>query len=416
MEKHVVVVGGGMVGVSCALYLLKKQFKVTLIEKNEIGRETSYGNAGVISRGSILPLNNARLTSSLPRYMNNRHPALRYNYKYIINNKSWVYNFISEATEESTQRRSAALNTLITPALAEHKMLMEEANTSFRLRDNGWLKLFRSEASYDGSAYEQGIYRQHNVGFEVVDSAQIHELEPNLQHIFKKGLWITDTASVNNPGEVVAAYARLFTEMGGLIVKDAVRGIERTAETFLILGTRQNYQADDVVLATGPWVNDLLKPFQYRVPMGFERGYHQHFHAVNDLLLNRPFYDVEGSYVMSPTDMGLRISTGVELNNQHASPNHSQLNQVIPKAREAFQLGGECHSNVWLGSRPSLPDAMPIIGAVPGTSGLWLACGHQHIGFSTGPVTGKLIADMVAGESTSIDTQAFKAERFKQSA
>ena len=412
MANSVIVVGGGMVGVSCALYLLKKQFNVILIEKNEVGNETSYGNAGVISTGSILPLNNAKLKNNIHKYALNKHPAMRYNSPYVFKNRNWVIDFLSHSSEESTLQRAQALDTLIKPALAEHKQLMAEADISHRLRESGWLKLFRSEVSFSGSSYEQGIYQQNDVAFEVVNRNQITDLEPGLNPIFEKGLWMTGSASVDNPGEVVKAYAKLFLQMGGVIVKDAVTSLEKKEQGFVVKACRQNYQADDVVLATGPWANQLLAPFRYQIPMVFERGYHQHFHSHSESPLQRPVYDVEGSYVMSPTDLGIRLSTGVELNEREGQPNHSQLSQAHVAAREAIDLAESCHSNVWVGSRPSLPDALPIIGQVPHTEGLWLACGHQHIGFSTGPITGKIMANMIARERNDIVASPFSAERF----
>ena len=134
------------------------------------------------------------------------------------------------------------------------------------------------------------------------------------------------------------------------------------------------------------------------IPMGFERGYHMHYApggAENSL--QRPIYDTAGGYVLSPMEQGLRLSTGVELNRCDAPMKPVQLDITEAAARQALPLGRRLEHPLWMGRRPTLPDSRPIIDEMPGRPGLWLAFGHQHIGFSTGPGTA-LLAAMMLGD------------------
>lgn len=424
MQK-ISVIGGGMVGVSCALYLQKKGYQVTLIEKNDFVQETSFGNAGVISRGSIIPLNNPKLWSNLPKYLTNRHPAVRYNMLYLLKHLPWLTQFLAKATDKDCVKTVATLNTLISPALAEHQKLLQATGIPHRLRENGWLKLYRHSSSFDNADYERYLLRQHGVAFQCLEATDIQDLEPSLKPIFNQAMWVTDTASVDNPGAVVTAYTQLFQQQGGLLVKDTVLSInvsemqqeitehqEASSETrYQLIGESRQYACDQLVIATGPWGNELLKPFGVKVPLCFERGCHQHYASNQEAPLTRPFYDVDASYVLTPTDLGLRVTTGSELNHQSAPANPSQLSQVLPKVEEAIGLGS-AQGKLWSGSRPSTPDAIPIIGELSKQKGIWLALGHQHIGFSTGPVTGQLIAEMIAQETTTLDPRPFSPQRF----
>ena len=133
--------------------------------------------------------------------------------------------------------------------------------------------------------------------------------------------------------------------------------------------------------------------------------------------LQRPVYDTAGAYVLSPMVNAegapvLRMTTGVELAGRDASPNAQQLEAAENAARRAIPLKEAVEGSDWLGSRPTTPDSRPVIGEMPQCPGLWLAFGHQHIGFSTGPGTGVLLAELMAGESTSINPAAFSPARF----
>lgn len=412
-----------MVGVSCALYLQQKGYQVTLIEKNYFGQETSYGNAGVISRGSIIPLNNPKLWRNLPGYLTNRHPAVRYNLEYLLKHLPWLSRFLLKANHNSTLQTVEALNSLIAPSLATHKKLLQAAGIGHRLRENGWLKLYRNPQSFRNAAYERKLLHSQHVAFECLQADDIYELEPGLKPVFQRAMWVTDTASVDNPGAVVKAYGELFLQRGGRLIKDGIRKItplstltteDSSQMGYRLTGNQQEYDCHQLVLATGPWANELLKPLGVQIPICYERGYHQHFTMTQQDTITRPFFDVDASYVLTPTDLGLRISTGSELIERNATPSPTQLAQVLPKVKEAVHLGPESRTETppWLGSRPTTPDARPIIDQLPNHKGIWLALGHQHIGFSTGPVTGQLISDLIAGEQPKIDLTPFALQRF----
>jgi D-amino-acid dehydrogenase len=167
------------------------------------------------------------------------------------------------------------------------------------------------------------------------------------------------------------------------------------------------------VLALGPWTREFAKTsLGLSVPMAFERGYHMHYGAAGGATLGRPVYDTGGGYVLSPMAQGLRLSTGVQLADRAAPPDLAQLGLAELAAREAFPLDVRLDEKAWLGSRPTLPDSRPIIGECPGRAGLWLAFGHQHIGFNTGPGTAALLGSMMAGEACAFDPAPFRPSRF----
>jgi D-amino-acid dehydrogenase len=167
-----------------------------------------------------------------------------------------------------------------------------------------------------------------------------------------------------------------------------------------------------VVVALGPWAPDLLEPLGLRLPMAVKRGYHRHFHAQGNATLARPVVDVDYGYLITPMEQGIRLTTGAEFAARDAKPTPVQFDRLMPQARALFPLGDRTDARTWLGSRPCFADSRPVIGRAPGLSGLWLAIGHAHWGLTLGPVTGRLIADMMMGDPPFCDPAPYRAERF----
>jgi D-amino-acid dehydrogenase len=167
-----------------------------------------------------------------------------------------------------------------------------------------------------------------------------------------------------------------------------------------------------VVIALGPWASDVFHQFGYRFPLGVKRGYHLHFRPEGNATLSRPVLDVERGYVLAPMLQGIRVTTGVEFGRRDAPPTPVQLERAAPSAREVFPLGEPVETQPWLGRRPCLPDMLPIIGPAPRHRGLWFDFGHHHLGFTLGPVTGRLLAEMMTGETAFTDPAPYRAERF----
>ena len=417
IDKRIVVVGAGMVGVCAALELQARGAKVTLIDRRAPGRETSFGNAGVLARSSLVPINNPGLFASLPRLMRNRSAALRYDPSFILRNSSWAIQFLNHARSTPFLETAAALDGLIRLSIARHRELIATCGLEAHLADRGWIFLYRSAAAFDGSHRSHAVMKAHEVDAVTLDAADLRDLEPSLAPIFPKALWIRDSYSVDNPGAVVAGYARAFAARGGDILQADVINVSQSETGARVhLKNGEQLHADHTVLCLGPWGRQFLEQQGYSVTMAYERGYHRHFAGPSGALANsplsRPICDTGGSYVLAPMQDGLRLSTGVELCDRDAPPNDKQLRTAERAAREAVDLGAAVDETPWLGSRPTFPDSRPVIGAVPGAPHLSVAFGHQHIGFMTGPGTASLLADLLEGTPPALDTTPFRPDRF----
>jgi len=409
-QADVVVLGAGIVGVSAAFAARQRGLSVVLVDRREPGSETSYGNAGILSSGSILPLNKPSLWRALPGYLGNTSAALRWDPLWAMRNIDWIARFLANTMPSRTLPRAKALHGLIGASLKLHRDWIVKAGAGDRIRETGWLKAWRSDAT-EAAKQEQAFLAEFGIASELLDRQAISALEPNILPVYKTGLLHTQTASVDSPGEVVKAYARMFASSGGEVRRSDITTIEPAGEDWRVVLGDGAISARHVVVALGPWSADLLRPLGYRVPLATERGYHQEFVPNPARSLLRPIHDAEGSFLMSPMEQGIRVTSGVELTARDAPSSFAQLDMVVPMARGVVEFGAAV-GEPWRGARPTLPDSLPMIGPAPRHTGLWLAFGNQHIGFTTGPATGAAIAAMILGDKPTFDTSAFAPSRY----
>ncbi|WP_238913545.1 NAD(P)/FAD-dependent oxidoreductase [Achromobacter insolitus] len=413
MGNQVIVLGAGIVGVCCALELQRRGMSVTLVDRQDPGLETSFGNAGVIARSSLMPFNHPGLWAQLPRLLKNDTVQFRYKLNYLARNLGWAARFLLSARPSVFRQTVEALDGLIRLSAPEHLRLLDAAGAAHRLRDTGWIFLYRSEQGWNSGELSRQTFARYQVPTRVLAPAELAELEPALAPIFHRALWIQGSYSVDDPHEVVAAYAALFRRSGGAFKRMTASGIRRDGQRWIVQCTQasESLEADRLVVALGPWSKALLKTTGIDLPMAFERGYHMHYSGVEGASLTRPVYDTGGGYVLSPMARGLRLTTGVELDACEAPARPLQLELAEARAREAFPLDRRLDPEAWLGRRPTLPDSRPMIGEAPRHPGLWLALGHQHIGFSTAPGTARVLGELMC-DGAAARHKAFRPGRY----
>ncbi|WP_205514138.1 FAD-binding oxidoreductase [Stappia sp. BW2] len=412
-----VVLGGGMVGVCVALEMQKRGAEVILLDRDDPGGGTSYGNAGVFARSSLFPINNPGLLVDLPGLLTNTRAAFRYDLKYLLSNLAWASRFLLSARKKTFQETTVALDALIRLSIRKHLELIDACNESARLSDAGWMFLYRDIGRYERAGLLRTTLGNFDVDTQELDGTALHDLEPDLAPIFPRALWVRDSYSVNDPAALVKAYAAKFTAQGGKVLRSDVRTVSEDLDGVeIVLADGSLLKADKIAVCLGPWSKDFLAKLKMSVTMGFERGYHMHFEGAQDganaKILRRPIYDTQGGYVLSPMTKGLRLSTGVELAACDAPGSTAQIDLAEKAAREAFTLGERMDPEPWLGRRPTFPDSRPAIGPAPTYRHISVAFGHQHIGLATGTGTADVLADLIEGKTPAIDALPFRPDRF----
>jgi D-amino-acid dehydrogenase len=278
------------------------------------------------------------------------------------------------------------------------------------LRATGWIKVFRTDAVRETETQlVQRWHDEYGVEFEALDPARLQLIEPDLDRSLRGGLRYTASESVSDPNALVTAYAKYFEALGGrFFIGDA----DTLRDNWKVDTEAGTITAASAVLALGPWSDRLSARLGYRVPLAVKRGYHMHYAPRRAARLNHPVLDVENGYLLAPMARGIRLTTGAEIAHRDADRTPAQLAAVEPVARTLFPLGERLDDEPWMGRRPCTPDMMPVIGPATNHRGLWFAFGHAHHGLTLGPITGRLLAEMMTGEETVVDPRPFRVERF----
>ena len=413
MRYDVIVIGAGMVGTSIAWHLQKNNSQVLLLDKKQPGEETSYGNAGIITREAVNIKPFPRSFREVFRVLPNNSTDIRYRWSAIYHLKSPLLQYWMSSSPKKVKEIDKAWSALIQHCTNEHDPMIKASGADGLVRKIGWIELHRISNSYEYAIGKAKKAADQGVEYEVLSLAALKELEPNINfEDYVGGIHWKNSWQIKNPSNLVKAYAENFEQMAGEIKQSTVNSVIQTEEGWQVTTDGETYLCQDLVIAAGPWSTSLIEPLGYKIPLFPMRGYHQHFKMTDKNEFSHSLFDVDKGFVMGAMDQGIRITTGAEMAMSDDPKNFNQLESVLTYARNVLPLDVAVESEAWCGTRPCLPDMKPIIGPASKHDNLWFAFGHAHQGMTLGPVTGRLIEEMINGKPLLIDAKPFSSERF----
>lgn len=405
-----IVLGAGIVGVSTAIHLQLRGHRTLLVDRQEPGEGTTYGNAGIIEREGFLPpvLPKRRglpfLASGGARFNCHGRTWRR--------QKGWRGQFQDHCTEQATDGFARTINEFQRHAVAEHRFLSRLIGVERFYRNSGRLQLFRSKKEKDVAEQHLHYARIFGADYDELSPAEATDLEPDLKPNFLRAIYWKDSQSVSDPGTVTKIFVEYFRGNGGEFSIGNATTLERRDTLWTVSTAEGRVAASHVVIALGPWSDDLLNQLGYLYPFCHFRGYHIHYRPSGNAGLRRPVLDADNRFVLSPTVKGIRLSTGIEFADRDAPPTPLQVERARPLARSLFPIAEKAEAEPWMGSRMVLPDALPLVGPAPNHGGLWLNLGHGNFGFGSGPVTGRILAEMMNSELPLFDPARLSPDRF----
>ena len=415
MSADAIVLGAGIIGVSTAIHLARRGKSVVLIDRRDAGEETSFGNAGLIQREGVVPYGFPQQLGLILRYgLNNRIDA-HYHVGAMLKLVPFLAKYWWNSNASRHEAIARAYAPLIENSISEHNVLIEAAHAEHLIRKRGWMEVFRTDGKRDAEFAEaERLAKEYGVTYSMLSAAELATEEPYLKGGFTGALKWSDPWSVLDPHALTMAYLKLFESLGGRFVKgDATSLSPRSGGNGWQVTTSEGViEGEDVVVAMGPWSEEVTKRFGYRFLLGVKRGYHMHYAPAGDAKLNNWTMDNERGYFLAPMNKGIRLTTGAEFARRDAPKSPVQLDRAEKVARTIFPLGERLDPEPWMGARPCTVDMMPVIGKAPRHDDLWFAFGHAHHGLTLGPVTGRLIAEAVTGEKPFLDISAYRPDRF----
>ncbi|QCI65173.1 NAD(P)/FAD-dependent oxidoreductase [Phreatobacter stygius] len=407
---NVTVIGAGMVGICCASYLQRARYQVTVIDPLAPGSACSFGNAGVIAPGACLPLAMPGLWRQVPGFLLDPLGPLSIRWRDLAGSLPWLMDWLRTSSPARARQISAAMRSLHRPAFDCLEPLLRDAGAADFITRAGQLYVSSHRDTVLGSPLAVELLREAGVRTEHLGPDEVRQLEPTLAGV-RSGLLFPDNGHSKNSYRVVQRLAEHFVQRGGTVVPDAVKGFDIASDDVTtVIGACGIYPAGTSVVAAGAWSDRLAGQLGTKVRMIAERGYHVTA-ADSGEMPNRVISHVDHRIAITPMDIGVRIGGTVEIADVDAPPNFARAKKLLEIGRAV--LPGARLDNVteWMGPRPSVPDGLPVIDRSPHLRNVIYAFGHSHYGFMGAAPTGRLVADLVSGETPFIDAKPFSLAR-----
>ncbi|PRZ47649.1 NAD(P)/FAD-dependent oxidoreductase [Tritonibacter scottomollicae] len=409
--QHIVVVGAGIVGAASAIWLRRAGLEVTLVDKGAPGMGASYGNACILARSAIVPVTTPGLIPKGPRYLFDPNFPLFMRWSYLPRLLPWLAKYLKNANDADTRRISRGLATVVGDSVEQHKALTDGMPAAKWIQDSEYNFVYRDRAAFEADAYTWALRREAGFVPEIIEGDAVREREPILSPDMRLLAVNKDHGFILNPGSYVQDLVTQFEGMGGRFLQAEVKDFELMGGQITAVATDQGrLVCDKAVLSAGVWSGALMKKLGLEVPLEAERGYHIIFKNPSQRP-NNPMMLTEGKFVATPMDQGLRCAGIVEFGGLSDVKSRKPLEMLRRTVARTFPDLDYTTEEEWLGFRPAPTDSLPLIGEVRG-SGVYTAFGHHHIGLTGGPKTGRLVADMIAGNWPNADVSAFDPMRF----
>ena len=407
--SNVTIVGGGIVGICTALSLQDRGIK--LIDKDDPGQATSFGNAGVISPWSIIPHSTPGFWKTIPKLMLGSWRPLSISPAFWHHMIPWGLKFLLNGTEKNTIKIADAMSMLCAPCIELYRKHLNGTGHEYLVKDTGYLQLVRNtkDATLEDLAFQ--IRLQKGAKIEIVKGSALRLLEPALSSKFEAGILTHNVARSLLPGKLSSVLAKKAKAQGAEIIKDQIIKINKSDDCWSLEGNVSKYTAQSLVISAGAWSRELLTCLGLSVPLMTERGYHIHC-ADPEIEINNSVVFPEAGVIASLMEGGVRIAGQAEFGPIDA-PFDPKRKSILSKiALEMFPDISLRKTKVWMGHRPSFPDSIPVIGSVPKQPNLFVNFGHSHHGLMMAPKSGEVLANALIQNSVNEDTRSVSITRF----
>ena len=404
------IVGAGIQGISNALFLQKKGFSVTLFDRDEPGSPVaSYGNAGHFSPYACVLMNRPDIIMDVPAMLLSSTGPLALKWNYIPKMIPWLTQFLKNCTTKRMMHTAKNMHQILDLALSAYDELFDDIAIDGLVEKKGILYIWNDQ-NLKSRKLEIDVRNELGVDQQVVSPKEIHDLEPNIKPFYHGGVYYRHGRHARNPKKILLKLFDLFLQKGGKFLKMDVKDIKFKEEKPTVETESQRYIFDKLVIACGAFSKKLTDNLGEKIPLDTERGYHVHFKNC-DHLLSRPVIFQNRGFGITPMEQGLRVVGTVEFGGLKNPLSKPRIKNLINNAK--YMLGDlPEHEDEWLGFRPTLPDFLPVMGPSKNYKNIFYCFGHHHLGWTLGPISGKIISGMIAEENTNLNLSPYSSARF----
>ncbi|MEL6744486.1 MAG: FAD-binding oxidoreductase [Pseudomonadota bacterium] len=410
--RTVAIIGAGIVGVSTALWLQREGHKVILIDRAGPAEGASFGNGGVLASCAIVPVTVPGLLAKAPAMLLSPNQPLFLKWSYLPKLAPWLLRYLRHANEDAVNRRATAMMDIIGDSLADHQALAAGTAAERWITPCDYVYLYRSRADYESDAFGWAIRKAHGFKWDVLEGRSVRDYDSAFDPSFGCAAKLGNHGRITDPGQYVKDLASHVVANGGEFIKADVSDIVR--EEGAVTGVRtggETITCDAAVVATGAWSGPLAKKLGITVPLESERGYHVELWEPN-IMPRVPTMIAAGKFVATPMEGRLRLAGIVEYGGLKAQPSQAPFDFLMRSIKAAMPTLTWKEKTQWMGHRPAIADSMPLIGEVPDIKNAFVGFGHDHVGLTGGPKTGRILSQFISGRSPNIDLLPFAPGRF----
>lgn len=410
--RNITIIGAGIVGITTASYLRRDGHTVTVVDERPPGEYCSFGNAGILSPGSCVPIAMPGILKQVPGYLLDPLGPLALRWSYLPRALPWLLRFVTNADVQRVERIADGLRALLVDTFDAYAPLVQNAGVQDLIHQSGYVVVYSTRRAYEGDALAWQLRRERGVIFDELDAAGIHRHLPGLHGDYQFGLFLHDHGWCANPERLTKSLAAQFERDGGRILQRKVLDIDIGPDGPRALRTDAgDVPVEHLVICAGAHSNEFSAQLGDTVPLEAERGYHITYSDPR-FQLAMPVMVPEHKCFVTPMEMGLRIAGQSEFAGINAAPNYARADVLGTLMQRLFPGISAVDATKWMGRRPSMPDSTPVIGRATQFGNTFYAFGHGHIGLVTAAPTARLIADLVAGRPPRMDLQPYRPERF----
>lgn len=410
-QRDTAVIGAGIVGSCSAAYLQRKGFAVTLIDRHPPGSQTSFGNAGSLSPSAILPVSMPGMLKRVPSWLMDADGPLRIRWRYAPTVAPWIWKFLQYGKPDEVRAIAKAMYALMSGTFEDYEPLIRQARLQDLVRRNGCLYVYDNVDEMAAARFGIELRRENGARLDEIDEAALRQMEPSLNRRFTRALYAPDNGSILDPGAFTSGIAQSISDQGGEILRGDVTELlpEENGIRLNVGGAYRTFE--NVVIAAGAWSAKLARQLGDNPPLESQRGYHA---TVNDpnVSPSRTVMWPARNLMTNPMAVGLRFAGTVEFAGLQTEPDMRRADALVRLGSEMYPQLETSNVSQWMGHRPCLPDSLPVIGSSQKDTRVYYAFGHQHVGMCAGAPTGRMVAELVAGEPPAVDPTPFRLDRF----
>ncbi|CAN7549960.1 MULTISPECIES: FAD-binding oxidoreductase [unclassified Pseudomonas] len=412
-RQTAVVIGAGIVGVCCALYLQREGYRVTMIDPQAPGDSTAKWSCGQMAVSEVIPLSKPGILKKIPAWLLDQKGPLALRPSALPGILPWFLRFVACARHSRIVEISNEMATLTHHVYEDYAPLLNACADKTLMGERPIIEVFDTAEGLEQEEPHMDLRRSLGFKSQVLDRGAIADLEPALAGKFSHGLLFPDWRAVSDTKGFIAALTQSFIDQGGARVRAEVKSIDEVADraSGVTLTSGARYAADHVVIAAGIGSRQFFGQIGGSVPLAGIAGY-QVLLPHSGVEVRHSVIYADGGFCFAPMTRGLQIGGTIEFAGPNAEPNYKRADIILEKARRILPQLNIDGLEYGVGYRPFLPDTKPIIDGCDRLKNVFLAFGHGQLGLTLGATTGRLIADMVAGRKPAQDLSPFSAKRF----